>query len=501
MPSFQASPLFSDHAVLARGKEIRVFGAAEKGVQVTAELQDGQGNTLARDTAPEKDGRFLCLLPPQEARTGCVLTLTCGEDRARFTDVAIGDVFLAGGQSNMELELRNADEGAQCIRTHDDPLVRYFNVPKCALSNDAAERQNRAAHWVRVEPGAAADMSAAAYFFAMKWRRETGAPVGIVDCYWGGTSITCWMDEETLSGLAEGRRYLEEYRKKSEGVTMEAYLQKEKEFLDAMDAWGQKVEALRREKPDITWPEINARAGLCPWNPPAGPGSPYRPGGLYETMLRRTAPLALTGVLFYQGEEDTWRTARYDELLTAFILMLRRRFDDARLPFINVQLPMWIADGAQDSFTWPRLRLAQQRVWDQLANTGLVPLLDQGEYDNIHPTAKRVVGERLAEEAKRVALGLPAQEAPRALVKQREGSRLRVKLSQAVKDRGTGDFLMEVAGADGAFYPAETAIDGKEIVLEAPQVERPVSARYAWTDYAAVRLFGENGWPLMPFWL
>lgn len=500
MLRFQASSLFSDHAVLARDKEIRIFGEGEEGCAVTAELTDASGRLLARDTAPVRDGRFLCLFRPLPAQNDCALALSCGQERVVFRDIAIGDVYLAGGQSNMELELQNADEGPGCIRDHLEPLVRYYNVPKRARAGEETDRANRDARWVPIAPGTGKDMSAVAYFFAMKMRRETGVAVGIIDCYWGGTSITCWMDEKTLEELPEGRKYLAEYAEKGRDISMEQYLAAEEKFLGDMDRWNAAVAALKKENPAITWPEINQRAGLCPWNPPPGPGSPYRPAGLYETMLRRVIPCALTGVLFYQGEEDTARTDRYDQLLSAFVLLLRRQFREEGLPFLNVQLPMWIADGAADSFTWPRLRLCQQRVKDQLRRTGLVTLLDQGEYDNIHPTAKRVVGERLVEEAKRLLpLGLPFEEAPQAVGKYTEGNALHVLFSQPLIDRGTGDFLLEIAGEDGAFFPARVQLLLKEAVLTAPEAPRPTSVRYAWTDYASVRLFGENGWPLMPF--
>lgn len=501
MPHFECSSLFSDHAVLARDKEIRVFGAAENGERVTAELWDEAGRLLARDTAEARDGKFLCALPPQKAQTGCVLAISCGDEKKEFTDIAVGEVYLAGGQSNMELELQNADEGQSCIQTHVNPLVRYYNVPKRAVWNEEAIQANRDARWVPVAPGTARDMSAVAYFFAMMLQKETGVPVGIVDCYWGGTSVTCWLDGDTLDSVREGQRYVREYEEKSAGVTMEAYLEKEKAFQADMDRWSKAVNALKKENPAITWPEINEKAGLCPWNPPVGPGSPYRPGGLFATMTERVIPLTLTGVLFYQGEEDTARTAHYDELLSALIRLLRRKFRDDALPFLNVQLPMWIADGAQDTFTWPRLRLLQQRVCDQTKNSALVCLIDQGEYDNIHPTAKRVVGERLAGEALRLLHGVSAPDAPRALSKYRAENTLRVRLSLPVADRGEGDMLLEIAGEDGKFYPAETVIRGEELILSHPGVPRPVSARYAYTDYARVRLFGENGLPLRPFWL
>ena len=205
-------------------------------------------------------------------------------------------------------------------------------------------------------------------------------------------------------------------------------------------------------------------------------------------------------MLFYQGEEDSWRTRQYDVLLTSFIFQLRELFMDGELPFLNVQLPMWI-DGAatEDSKLWPVLRQAQQKVWRNVRNTGLAVLIDEGEFDNIHPMNKRVVGERLYECALDVIYQEPARLSPFAIGKYQKNGKLIVTLSAPVTDYGSGDSLMEIAGEDGAFQPAEVQLEEKQIILSSPAVPRPIAARYAWMDYAKVRLFGENGLPLAPF--
>ena len=161
----------------------------------------------------------------------------------------------------------------------------------------------------------------------------------------------------------------------------------------------------KAEHPGCAWDDLVAAIGPCPWEPPAGPASPYRPAGLYDTMIAPLVPLALTGILYYQGEEDAWRTTKYDTLMMSLIDRWRSAFQGEDLPFLFVQLPMWIEKGAEDSKNWPALRLRQSEARDRMRNTGMVCLLDQGEFDNIHPTNKRVVGERLFELAKIMIYG------------------------------------------------------------------------------------------------
>nr|AIF25973.1 putative uncharacterized protein [uncultured bacterium Ad_095_K16_contig2] len=126
-------------------------------------------------------------------------------------------------------------------------------------------------------------------------------------------------------------------------------------------------------------------------------------------------------------------------------------------------------------------------------------LLDQGEFDNIHPTNKRVVGERLYETALDTVYHEPARLSPYARGISRKEGTLVVALSAPVAVREAGDLLLEIAGEDGVFLPARAEVRGDTLILSHPQIAQPAAARYAWTDFAAVHLFGENGLPLAPF--
>ena len=499
------SALFSDGAVLCRDKEIRIFGDTDAGAELRIELRGPAGELLAEAAcAAAEDGRFLALLPPQPARSGCALRFIGKTEECGVRDVAIGDVYLAGGQSNMEWELRYAQEGPEEIASHEDPQLRFFTVPRKAYVCDDQRQAFDSTRWEAVTPGGNGSVSAVAYFFAAALRkRHPDIPVGIIGCYWGGTSVTCWMPEETLRRLEEGRAYLERDAQLAAGKSMETYLREEAVFRENLDAWSLQVEQYKQEHPGAPWRDIQSACGPCPWNPPAGPGSPYRPGGLVDSMLLQVVPVTLTGILFYQGESDADLTEHYDELMLAMLLQWRKLFRDADLPFLFVQLPMWLDWDAADTFRWPALRLAQAAVRDTVRHTGMICLLDEGEYGNLHPTAKRVVGERLHRLAETMLYGEPGGESPRATGKYTMGRELTVTLSEPVAVRNGGaPALLEIAGADGAFHPADGRISGKELRLRSPEVPCPVHARYAWTDWSdQVNLFGFTGLPLEPFCL
>lgn len=492
--------LFTDGAVLCRNREIRVFGETDHPA-VTVTLLDSNGTVLAETSCESGDGRFLASLRPQQAQAGCRLVIRAGDEQAGAADVAIGEVFLAGGQSNMELELRNADEGPEIVESCSDPLLRFFNVPRIAIAGPEQRKANAETRWHAVHPGEGGENSAVAYFFAAKLREKMpDIPVGIIGCYWGGTSITCWMEEETLRTEPEGARYLDEYAALSSGKTMETWLQEDKVFWDVLDKWNKAVADYQQAHPGAPWKAVEGACGPAPWNPPPGPGSPFRPAGLAVTMIREIVPASLTGILYYQGEQDAETTDQYDVLMKLLIQSWRDLFRDPELPFLFVQLPMWLDWDAEDRRSWAKLRLAQAKARDEVRNAGMVCLLDQGEYGNIHPTAKRPVGERLAELAGALIFG-SGETSPRAAGSETDGNTLTVLLSAPVVSRdGKEPNLLEVAGADGRYMPATTEIRGNRLILKADGVRYPVHARYAWTDYSdRVNLFGENGLPVEPF--
>ena len=135
---FKVSPLFGDHAILPLGKELRIFGTADEGETIRATLTAADGAATGEGVSIAREGRFLIHLPPQKVSAG-PLTLSLTSDSAAYTahDLQVGYVFMAGGQSNMEWGLWNAEGGQEIIKTHDDPDLRYFNVPRVSVLDEA----------------------------------------------------------------------------------------------------------------------------------------------------------------------------------------------------------------------------------------------------------------------------------------------------------------------------------------------------------------------------
>ena len=549
--SLRVAAVFSDHMVLQRETPVAVFGAAPAGGRVVVDLMDDQGVTVAQTMAVaqaygehETEAPWLAILPALPASGPYTLRVSHETNRLEFADVMIGEVWLAGGQSNMELELHTSEHGAEEITAADDPLLRFYNTPKAGRIDESAEA---ASGWEPALAPQVAGMSAIAYHFGARLRAQLGADVavGIIDCYIGGTSITSWMSRATLIGSDAGRPYVERYEAAIAGKTEEQMRAEADEWQTVFDRWNNSVAAMKEAHPGITQPQIDVEIGPCPWPPPVTPFSERRVSAPYEAMVRRVAPYTLRGFLWYQGEEDEAQCESYRELLGLLIEEWRTLWNlggyaeptvgyqaDAgadALPFIVVQLPQWIdgqaAARGEDPRHWPVIRAAQLDASETLNDVLLVCTMDCGEFDNIHPLDKTTVGTRIADmalrgvygradveaESPRVAGVTPAPGALDVTFTNAQGLHWRGTTPDTMRAaagatgaRAVGESGFEIAGADGVYVDAGAQIlpgDGERVTVrvEAPQVGSPTAVRYAWKSWGPAPLFNGAELPALPY--
>lgn len=478
--------VFGEHMVLQRGKPIAVFGEADGPVE--AELA---GYLAAADC---RNGRFLVRLPAMEAGGPYALTVRCGQERVTLGDVMVGEVWLCGGQSNMEFRLRDERHYAEADAMRER-RVRFYEVPQAATVREA-ETLERGRAWIPLAPGACAEVSAVAFYTARELAKQLDVAVGMIICCIGGTSASCWMSRKALSAFPEGQAYLTEFESRVAGKTDEQFARESAAYQREVDSWNAAVAALKAEKPEISFAEITARAGAFPWPPPDGRTMLRRPCGPQETMLSRVAPYTLRGFLFYQGEQDSTpaRAGGYAALLTALIAHWRALFEDDTLFFAVAQLPRFGVELSEES--WVAIRAAQQAVTDATDNAALACLLDCGERDNVHPTDKRTPAAHLAAMMLRHAYGqdVPA-DGPRLVRAARDGSSLTLQFSGALEERSELARALEIEGA----RLRDARIEGRVCVLGLEDVQASVHVRYAQANWPETVLFGKNGLPVFPF--
>ncbi|WP_051318254.1 sialate O-acetylesterase [Cohnella thermotolerans] len=485
MGRLKVDPIFSDRMVLQRNVKVPVWGTGTDGERIEVECRGIRAETVV------SDGRWFATLPPMEAGGPFVLTVRSDSGAvSSFEDVRFGDVWLAGGQSNMAWPLKDAADAEAEIARADDPGLRYYEVPKVAYE-DGSEPESS---WRVCRPDNAGDFSAVAYHFARRLRRELDVPIGIVGCNFGATSAACWMAEERLRGDAVLRVYLDEYEEQVRDFDWAAYEREEKRFQDDFAAYMARAEAGK------TGDEL----GVLPWPPPMSPRSFMRPNGLYGTMLRKAVPYGIKGFIYYQGEADAPKAALYDKLLEALIANWRSDWGDESLPFLFVQLAAFGCDGNPGGEDWALLRESQFLVSERVPNTGMAVSLDCGEEHDIHPKDKKTVGERLALVALERVYGRDVQSSgPVWKGMKTDGDRAVLEFAFAgerLVARGGGELKgFEAAGADGEYVPALAEIDGDKVVVRAPGVPIPARVRYGWANYTEANLANASGLPAVPF--
>ncbi len=520
---FKLAAVFSDNCVMQRGRNIAVFGSGPEGQWVEAVLGGKKLGTEeeqeSRGGAYVRDGRFEILLPPLEAGVEHSLCVTCGGEKAVRRNIAVGEVWLAGGQSNMEFELQNCRERAALERPADSMLRFYYTQKKAYMDEDFFRSEEQTGWECFGDPGTKY-WSAVSYFFAVKLQKALKVPVGIIGCNWGGTSASAWMPREAMAEDEQLRIYLNAYDAAVEGKTEEEQRKEYDEYVIYQAEFDRKAEACYAEDPDIEWDRVQEIVGESKWPGPMGCSNPFRPGGLYECMLKRVMPYSLKGFIYYQGESDDHLPHLYQKLFTRMIRQWREDWRDDCLPFIFAQLPMHRYKQDPDFKNWCLIREAQNRVYDTVKHTAMTCIIDQGVYNDIHPPMKREVGERMSSQALELAYGFEnVQGAAGPLFDYAECGEKELILHFRHADKGfavkppkaerrpgydetapPADSLgFEVAGEDGNYIPAKVEIRGDRIHVSAAGIGRPVYARYLWTNYGDVAVYGADGIPLAPF--
>ena len=193
-PSLFAEPrlphLFSDHMVLQRNAEIRVWGWADPGEKVTVTLA-GQ----MREVTGAADSRWQVALAALPAGGPFVLEVR-GKQTIVVKDVMIGEVWVASGQSNMAYALSGAATAEREVPKADDSQLRFYTVPKRIAMEPQADTLT--AEWELCSSDTAKKFSAVAYFFARDLRRALNVPVGVILSAWPGTAAEAWTDPQSL---------------------------------------------------------------------------------------------------------------------------------------------------------------------------------------------------------------------------------------------------------------------------------------------------------------
>lgn len=515
--------LFTDGMVLQRDAVVPVWGTAAPGEDVTVDFS-GQKKSAKAD---EKGIWTVKLDPIPASANSAEMTITSGGSSIRISDVLVGDVFLAGGQSNMDSPLFAAHNAQEVLPTANDRQLRFFKVAK----KTAAEPQvDVTGQWKPSTPDNAKEFSAVAYFLAREIRNSASVPVGVISAAWGGTPIETWMPLSGIQAPPPLQKVLEKWNKALEDYAKvkadpklvadyEAKLEQWKKevqpaFTEAMKTYNADKAAGKPvgEKPKPAWEEpINPD----PMAVPSPSRRPLTPSVSYNAMIAPLSPYALKGVLWYQGEANAAKGLEYRELFPRMIQSWRKQWG-TDFPFLFVQLPMNGKDPvpvAKDGE--PYLREAQFMALSE-PKTAMAITIDIGDPNNVHPADKIDVGKRLALLARRDIYGEKIDASgPLYQGFKVEGDKIRISFKETAKGLKPGqapwcakgveplptDKLIGfyIAGDDKKWVEADARIERNDVVVSSTSVSRPSAVRYGWAHSPRCNLYNSEGLPASPF--
>lgn len=447
--------ILNSHMVLQRNSEVKIWGWADAGetVNVTADWLNATASGQA-----DADGKWQVSIKTGEAGEPHEMTIA-GKNRITLQDILFGEVWIASGQSNMEMPLIKVSESytgikdaAKEVANAKYPQIRLFQAGNFSSKDPLDDVEAGIAmygfppsdcKWHECTPETIPAFASTAYFFARELHTQLNVPVGIIDSSWGGTSAETWTPASGLKAL---------------GFTADL------------------EQAAKRPQ------QANQKI----------------PTRLYNGMIHPLRKFRIKGVIWYQGEGNAGRAPQFRKLFSTMIGKWREGFG-YEFPFYFVQIAPFEYRALNAAF----LREAQLQTVS-LPKTGMAVTMDIGNLEDIHPKNKQQVGRRLSLWALAKDYGKDLVfSGPRYKESVFERGKVRLKFDHvggglATRD-GNAPSHIEIAGDDKVFHPATAAIVGNDLVVSSEKVAAPRAARYAFTSQATPNLMNKEGLPASPF--
>jgi sialate O-acetylesterase len=446
--------------------------------------------------------------------TGHSLTIS-GTNTIKIKDVAIGEVWLCAGQSNMGWSVGNSFE-AGSEDSVNLPNLRIFKSSREHWHEPLEEKRDLLDKWKPCNPETAAETSVVAYNFGKKLHLALAVPVGIIQQAYAGTPIEGWMPWDVQKDMAQSQMQKADGDKAAQlqverkGESQEKSLQNfNKELADynASVATGKRMKNKNRalQPPSIT--------------KPADLGNQY-PANIFNAMIYPIRPYGIKGIVWYQGERNSKtvpQAVAYREQLERLISYYRSSWHELSggnvskdFPFFFTQLPSWNPEQTQPvegiEATWAANRESMRLVSMELPNTGMAVGIDCGDPVSLHPKNKKPIGIRHAYLALKNVYGKDIVACgPRYLSQKIEGNKIVLSFDSigggmmSAKPGKLDSFA--IAGADKKWRWADAEISGNTIIVSSQEVPSTVAVRYAWAMNPSQRnlLYNKEGLPASPF--
>ena len=479
--------IFSDHMVLQKNVAMPIWGWADPGEKITVSIA-GQTKTTTADAA----GNWKLKLGKLSADGTLTMTIS-GHNTIVIEDVLVGEVWLASGQSNMQLSVTDVTNAWKEKTSAKFPQIRGFFVERRPA---ITPQINCGGKWVVCSPETVGNFSAVAYFFGRELHEKLGGPVGLVQASWGGTPIETWSSMASMEAKSELVPVLKNWQ-----ATLHPYdeVAAQAEYVQASEKWTNNATKLKIEGKSVP-PQ------------PQKKGDPRLdknyPANLFNGMIAPIIPYAVRGAIWYQGENNAANDLAklYSIQLSLMIQDWRQRWGEGDFPFAWVQLPNFHPRTTNVVETnYNNWCVVREEMLKTLAveNTGMAITVDVGEANNIHPKNKQAVGHRLALWAlakvygKDIPYSGPLPDGDKI-----KGDEIILLFTHTdgglvAKDGDLKGFA--IAGENHHWISATARIQGNKVIVASPEVKSPKAVRYAWAANPDCNLFNGAGLPASPF--
>ena len=505
--------IFDNNMVLQRDKPVKVWGLADPQERVKIEFGGQIKSILAN-----KQGEWSIYLDPMSANVKPRDMKVSGKTSSvKFTNVLVGDVWILGGQSNMEFDLARIFHGDVEVLSANFPNIRLMTIPSSANLKPQKDferineydswydRYDKKGYWFTCSPETVPTFSGLGYIFGRRLYMASQIPVGLIDASLGGTTIEAWLSPETLAKMPENSSLLQQWNDKVIAYNPDEDL---------------KIQINKWHKDSTARIKEGGKPEPKPIKPSPSPALNRNfPGSSYTGMVSVIAGLTVKGVIFHQGYNNALEDSRpkqYALNFKALIADWRKSFNDKDLPFGIIEFSAGGEPQTLDNYELrmidpsPFIREGQFKAFMDLPNTGFVCSYDQ-QVNFYHPQKKVEAGERMARWALSTQYGFNLGWEPALCTRiERQKDVIIVTFSKELKtsdDRPIHGFC--IAGTDRHFYPANAAFaktmdengklvdDKKRIEVRNNQTVNPVEVRYAWARNPLGNLVNAD-YPIIP---
>ena len=481
------SKIFSDNMMIQQNQPVEIWGYAEANSKIKVLAGGVQGECTVN-----KNGKWHLQLPAAKGSFE-PFTIQIFENNKlakEIKNVLRGEVWIAGGQSNMAMALKGIDGSEELVEKMQVGKVRYFVQPtpiakmksmKSGFGTQPCDDFIDGSKWISVDKQNVWDTSAVAFIFAYNLMEKINAPIGVVYNAVAGSKMECWVSQQTY----ETSPYFTQIRKQFTDASKNYNYQKS---LEAFNARVKKYNADKKAGKKNLPPEWTVRDFMRPWaDSPYMWKSPYM---FYNIRIYPMRNYTAKGVIWYQGESN--KVEGFVDAFKCLISEWRKYFNNPKLSFICVQLPSY------SEKDWAEIRDAQKSVACTTPLTYIVPTIDTGNRKDVHPTDKMKIGERLAIKSAIEVYGKDFLLSSKIKKIKFSNNTVRVVFSNDVLVRG--DMRGFEVLSEGKWISAKATLTNPR-ELNISSTGKIDAIRYLWKSWAKpdVCLFGADEFPIFPF--